>query len=120
MQNGILDLIYYTNPKGWVAISFDEGETIVLPMGKKIPVNPVWEEDGDDLEAELSPLQQAELVKFRARPPMTQVEQMAWDLRKSRLEHARFYAKPDVVHPKIPESARAITSEVDTPDVEFE
>jgi len=120
MQKGVLDLIYYTNPKGWVAISFDEGETIVLPMGKKIPVNPVWEEEGDDMEDKLSPSQREALVKFRAQPPLNETQQMAWELRKRRLEHAKFYAAPEIIHPKIPESARAVTSDVDTPDVEFE
>jgi hypothetical protein len=112
MQNGTLDLIYFVNPKGWVAVSFDEGETLVIPDGRKITVNPVWEEV-DDLEDQLSPKQQAELVKFRARPLMTEAEQTAWDMRKMRLNHARFYAQPEDIKPRIPESAQVIMGAVD-------
>jgi len=113
MQNGVLDLIYYVNPKGWIAISFDEGETLIIPDGRRVTVNPVWEEESDDLEEQLSPKQQAELVKFRARPPMTEAEQTAWDIRKMRLNHSRIYAQPEAARPKIPESAMVITSALD-------
>ena len=113
MEEGILDIIYYTNPMGAVSVSYDEGETIVLPTGRRIPLNRIWEESEEDMEPKLSPPQQAELALFRARPPMTEIEQIAWDLRKQRLANARFYAEPEVARIVIPESAQVVMSEIE-------
>lgn len=113
MRDGILEVTYYRNCHGAVSVSLDEGETVVIPMGRTIPLTPVWEEsDEDGLDALLTPSQAQALAEFRARPPMTELEQMAWDMRKRRLAAVKDYAQPIPEPRKIRESARVVVSDL--------
>lgn len=113
MRDGILEVIYYRNCHGAVSVSLDEGETVILPTGRRIPLTPVWEEsDEDGLDMLLTPPQVQALAEFRARPPMTELEQMAWDMRKRRLAVAKDYAQPVPEPRKIRESAKVVVSDL--------
>lgn len=43
------DLLYFTNYRGAVAVSYDDGETVVIPSGRCIPLTPLWVPEHEDL-----------------------------------------------------------------------
>lgn len=114
MHDGIFDILYYRNARGGVAFSPDEGETVVVPIGRRIPITPVWketDEDAEDLEPLLTPVQSQILEEFKQKPPMTRIEQMAWELgRRERLAE-KDYAQPEPEHRKLLESAIVVVSD---------
>jgi hypothetical protein len=87
-----IDPHYYRNPSNVLGLSLDEGETLILPTGKVIPIrHDIWEFDSDVLEEELSPVQEGFLARHREKPPMTEIEELAWKLHKgTRSLHATF------------------------------
>jgi hypothetical protein len=110
------EILYFTTPKGLVAVSLDEGETIVLPSGKTMKPTEVWEEASTDLIDKLTPIQRAALDTFRAAPEMTDLERMAWDLHKGTLKAAKHYAPRDS-KPETPDvSLGALVVESDPED----
>jgi hypothetical protein len=44
------DLLFFTNYRGAVAVSYDDGETIVVPTGRRIPLTPMWVPEEEDLD----------------------------------------------------------------------
>ena len=57
MYGRVEDLIYYTSPKGMTSVSLDDGETMILPTGKTMKVNDIWEESPVDLREKLKQVQ---------------------------------------------------------------
>jgi hypothetical protein len=115
MQNGIFTILYYRNSRGGVAFSPDEGETVVVPKGRRIPITSVWQEiddeDEEDILPGLTPIQVQILEEAKQRPPMTELEQMAWELgRRERLAE-RDYAPPENEFRRILESAIVVVSD---------
>lgn len=115
MNNGVFEILFYRNPRGGVAFSPDEGETVVVPIGRRIPLTPVWkeevDEDAEEMEKFLTPVQLQMLEEFRERPPMTQIEQMAWELgRRERLAE-KDYVQPEPEYRKILDSAIVVVSD---------
>lgn len=56
------DLFYYRNRTNLVAVSCDQGDTIVLPSGKVMECNNFWEEVTENLRSELTPAQESEIL----------------------------------------------------------
>jgi len=108
---------YYRNPKGVVGLSLDEGETLMLPSGKVLPVrHEVWEADSDDPEAELSPKQQAYLAAHRSKPPMTEIDELAWKLHKGMRSLHRTFDIPNTDVPRREEGEVTLAEVSDTKD----
>lgn len=105
---------YYRNPGNVLGLSLDEGETLMLPSGKVLPLrHDVWEADSDENEEELSPKQRDYLAAHRNKPPMTEIDELAWKLRKGRQSlHCTFdFHSPDVPRKEVPESALVVMSD---------
>jgi len=115
MQIGVLEILYYRNPKGAVAISLDEGVTVVIPSGRRLPTTEVWEEtDEDNLEELLTEHQVQVLADFRSRPALTGLDLMAWRLgQREKAAFAKGYAQSELTyrHRTIKESARVVSSD---------
>ena len=111
-----LDPMYFRNPKGHVGISLDEGETLMIPMGKVVRWFDVWEEVSDDLDGELSPVQAEYLKAHLAKPPMTVIEEMAWKLRQARRHDAKAYATPPMAHTILSDAVVVVASDPDVDD----
>lgn len=47
-------LYYYRNRSGLVAVSYDEGNNIIIPTGRVIEIIDAWEEDPGDCHKELN------------------------------------------------------------------
>jgi len=106
------DIIYYTTPKGLVAVSLDEGETIILPGGKTMPPTEVWEEAATDLKDKLTPVQREAVDKFLSSEEMTDLERIAWKLKQGTRKAAKDYAqkaKPEI--PDVPLDALVESSD---------
>ncbi len=85
--------LFYRNPSGLWGVSCDEGETLILPSGKVLlPIPKAWEETDEEVEEGVLSLPQEEAVKkCLDTPPMTEIEQIAWRLRKASLAKARMF-----------------------------
>lgn len=55
---------YLRNPWGRVAVSPDDGETIILPNGRKVANSAEWSPVYDDLRAELTPEQEEHVARW--------------------------------------------------------
>lgn len=113
MYGRIEDIIYYETAKGLVAVSLDEGETIILPSGKTMPPTEMWEESPIDLKDKLNALQLEAVEKFLAQPGMTELEQIAWRHHKRALGVAKDYKPPAPEYPEVPMDAVVVKSEDD-------
>lgn len=113
MQDGVMEILYYRTDRGGIAISLDEGETVIIPSGRKMPITPVWKETDEDLEDSLTVMQAGALEEFREKPPMTDLEQMAWNLRKAERQDEKNYAQPEPDHRYVRESALVVVAEFD-------
>ena len=51
--------LYYRNRAGAIAVSVDDGDTLVLPNGRTIEVNAMWEETDPDEGALSEPQREA-------------------------------------------------------------
>ncbi|MDB4277995.1 hypothetical protein N9917_00030 [Deltaproteobacteria bacterium] len=58
----MIDPLYYRNRANAVAVSVDDGETVIIPLGRELPWREVWEEVDGDLRAELSEAQERAVV----------------------------------------------------------
>ena len=64
------EMLFFTNYRGSVAVSCDDGETVFAPSGRRLPLTPAWvpvEDDDDDLRAlqkQLTPLQRQGIGQF--------------------------------------------------------
>lgn len=52
-----MSLNYYRNRSGLVAVSYDDGDTVVVPTGRVLEVTEAWTDVEDDCHAELTPEQ---------------------------------------------------------------
>jgi len=59
-----IELYYYRNNSGMVAVSADEGDTIIVPTGNVLPPSAAWEEVQEDLRSELNAVQEASVKRF--------------------------------------------------------
>ena len=59
-------LILYSNPRGMLAASLDDGQTVVIPTGRRIPRAPVWEELENQDSSTLTPQAQEALGEWLA------------------------------------------------------
>ena len=82
-------LFYYRNRSGLVAVSCDEGDTIILPNGKVMEHNDFWEDAQEDLRAELTPQQEAALKRAEARVDNSEMGQIIRKYSRSRKEQER-------------------------------
>ncbi len=106
------EIVYYTNGKGGVAFSDDDGATVVVPSGRRIDMTPVWEECSDDLEGELNTLQVAKLDAIRSQP-LTEIQAMARKMALLERKQAYMYPPKSVTYPKVGESALVIKADFD-------
>ncbi len=113
MYGKVDDIIYFVTEKGLVAPSLDTGETIVLPSGKTMPPTEVWEESPVDLKDKLNASQLALVDKFLACPPMTKLEEIAWQHHKRSLAGAKFRPPPEQVMPDVNLDALVVTSDLE-------
>lgn len=109
----VTDIIYYVTAKGLVALSLDEGETIILSSGKRMPPTEVWEETSDDLEASLSDKQKTLLVEARKKKPMTEIEALAWAHRKRERHDKRAYTKGPKFVRELGENVAVVKSDLE-------
>ena len=107
-----MDAWYYTNCKGAVAFSVDEGETVCLPTGRRIPWSDAWEETMDDLETSLTETQQAVLKAHRDRPPLSEMEGVYAAHGKRERQAEKGHYRPPPPPPVLPESAMVVTSDL--------
>lgn len=110
-----LQIIFYANGRGGVAVSVDEGETLVLADGRVLPAgSTIWKEALDDeVEDRLSPVQRARVEQVRAKPPARGMEAVVEQYRADRLRVSRQFAQPDPEFPEVPEGALVVKSEFD-------
>lgn len=105
------DIIYYTTEKGLVAVSLDEGETIVLPTGKRMPPTEAWEETSEDLESRLTDAQKRALRVALGKPEMSEVGALAWKHRKRVIHDNRAYVQHEAPRREVRESALVVSSD---------
>lgn len=63
-----MELSYYCNRSGLVAVSYDEGNNIILPTGRIIELIDTWEEVSDDCHGDLN----EEQLRILSRMQITQ------------------------------------------------
>jgi hypothetical protein len=107
------EIIYFTTARGLVAVSLDEGETIILPSGKTMAPTEVWEESPVELPDRLNETQRASLDKFLSCDGMTEIEKLVWKMRKGRLSTARNYKTPPKEHRDVVGDVLVVKSEID-------
>jgi hypothetical protein len=62
-----MELQFFKNKSGTlIAVSYDDGDTIVLPSGKVMEVTDAWEDVVEDLTSELSEQQNRILANWRS------------------------------------------------------
>lgn len=110
-----LQITFYSNGRGRVAVSVDDGENLVLADGRKIlHAGTIWREALDeDVEDRLSPEQRRVVTEVRARPPARGMAAVAEQYRADRLSTARHYAQPDPEPVEVPEGALVVKAEFD-------
>jgi hypothetical protein len=109
-----IDPHYYRNPSNVLGLSLDEGETLILPTGKVVPMRPdVWEFDSDSSEDDLSVEQKERLRAHQDKPPMTEIEELAWKLHKGERSLNKTFQPPSLDIPRhgVRESAIAVVSD---------
>lgn len=107
-----LPVYYFTTANGLVAVSLDDGVTILLPTGRNIAPTEVWEEVDDDLEDRLNEVQKKALDEFRSKP-LTTMERIVRDLTKNRSLQARHFRQPGRPHKVLSEDAVVVKSSFD-------
>ena len=66
-SGGNMELQFFKNKSGTlIAVSYDDGDTIVLPSGKVMEVTDAWEDVVEDLTSELSEQQNRILANWRS------------------------------------------------------
>ena len=96
-----MELVYYKNRSGLIAVSCDFGDLIILPTGKVMENSEFWEEVGEDLRSQLTPPQEAALKRaierIDTRPVGDIVRQYSRDKRTqdrlNGIEHEPVYRK---------------------------
>lgn len=68
-----VDLCYFRNRSGLVAVSCDEGDTLILPTGKIMEFNEFWEDVEEDLKSQLTTPQDAALQRMIARIDQSEI-----------------------------------------------
>lgn len=67
-----MELSYFKNRSGLIAVSCDYGDHIILPSGKTMEFNDFWEDVDSDHRSDLTPVQEASLKRalerFNATP----------------------------------------------------
>lgn len=90
-----IEVLFYRNRKGDVAVSLDDGETVWTPQGRNIPMTPAWEwADEDGLELLLTPHQVKAIEDARNAPPLTEIEELVLRLHKRQLAVRKDYYQP--------------------------
>lgn len=109
----MIDLFYYRNRTGLVAVSYDEGNTIVVPAGRVIPVTDAWEEVTDDCSTELTPEQRKTLDTML---PRQRTDEMGHIInafsRRRRIVEARDGVNTESRVRPIPEGASVVVSDI--------
>jgi hypothetical protein len=109
-----VEILFYRNCAGAVAISLDEGETVWTPAGRNIPLVPAWEwTDEDGLESLLTSPQVKALDDSRKAPPLTEIEELTRVFHKRQMAVKKdFYQAPPPPR-KVRESVLVVTSDPD-------
>jgi len=112
-----LDIFYYENPRGGVAVSVDDGEHLVIPSGRVLLAeDTVWDEVSSDLESKLTAAQAEVLRQAREDfAAMGDIDLMVEAFRRRRLSEEQrnpVYKAPGK-HRQLPESALVVMSEPD-------
>ena len=106
------DILFFSNGRGGVALSVDAGETVMIANGRTLdPRKTVWEETGEDVEDQLSDLQQAYLRDARS-VVLSDVERLIRQHRRQRLAESHLYI-PEKVRVHVPEDALVVKSAFD-------
>lgn len=108
------ELFYYRNPTGLIAVSFDQGETIVLPSGKRMEYTHFWEELPDDHHSELTPEQDAVLKSHLEIEDKSEMGQIIRKYRQRRLLQERLDGiTPEPTYRKLPEDVMVVVADFD-------
>ena len=110
-----MEIRYYTNAKGMVAFSTDQGLTVCVPTGRTITPPPAWEEVGvggnlrKRLTKEQNIILKQAIEKDKALSP---IQRLARDLELNEAREKVHYAPPEEPVKEVPLSAQVITSDL--------
>lgn len=104
--------LYFVTEKGLVAVSFDEGLTIILPSGKALKPTEVWEETDEDLEHRLSDAQLAALRLMR-QAPVTELDALVQKHLHRTIRDNQGYRQARAPAREVGENALVIKSDLD-------
>jgi len=108
-----IEILFYRNCKGAVAVSLDDGETVWTPQGRNIPITPAWEwTDEDGLLPLLTPPQVKVLEEARNAPPLTEIEELALRLHKRQMAVRKDYYHPPPPPRRVKASAIVVVSDL--------
>lgn len=108
-----MDLTYFKNRSGMVAVSYDGGDTIIIPSGKTMDHNVFWEDVADDLRSELTPEQEGPLQRAIARYDSSPMGDIIRTYGRNRKLAERLDGiEPEPVYRKLPDSVRVIVSDL--------
>ena len=107
------DIVYFTTERGLVAVSLDEGATILLPTGKTMKPTEAWEESPVELPGKLNERQRTAVEAFLACPPMTEVEEIAWRHHQRLRKVEKDYRQASVGPRELSEDVTVVKSDLD-------
>lgn len=114
-----MELFYYRNRSGLVAVSYDDGVNIILPTGRIIGLIDAWEEVPDDCHGELNADQLRILEKVQSRTRTDQMGHLINRYSLSRREVERLEGTGDEHNYRIreiPEGARVVVASFNQKD----
>jgi hypothetical protein len=106
-----MEILYYTNGRGGLAISIDGGEHVVIKTGRRLLLRDTRWEETDDESIPLSPEQEAAVEAALAElaalsEDQKELNDLVVKYRKRRLRHAKTHPtrEPEKRHRKLPPS----------------
>ena len=108
------DLFYYRNRSGLIAVSFDQGDTIILPSGKLMDHTEFWEDVSEDLRAELTPQQEATLARNVEKEDKTEMGQIIRRYKQRRKLQERLDGQePEPVYRTLSDDVKVVVADFD-------
>lgn len=115
MSDVKVDPVYYRNRAGAIALSLDDGDTLVLPTGQRIDLNPMWEEVDPVEEGSLTKPQQEAIAEARAAPAPSTLDTIIKDYGRARRDASRDYGPGSEGRPirRLPEDVLVVVADFD-------
>ena len=109
-----IELLYYRNPTGLIAVSFDQGETIILPSGKRMPLTQFWEELPEDYRSDLTKEQESLLKVHLEIEDKSEMGQIVRRYRQRRIVQERLDGiTPDPTYRKVSADVLVVVADFD-------